>query len=35
MFRKEWIGYDLFLLTKNTSWEGFINIAKNVLANQD
>ena len=35
MFKKENVEYDLFLLTKNTSWEGFTNISKNILANED
>ncbi|MFB5600133.1 MAG: hypothetical protein ACE5SW_07915 [Nitrososphaeraceae archaeon] len=35
MFKKEDVGYDLFSLTKNTSWEGFTNISKNILASED
>ncbi len=35
MFKKEDVGYDLFLLTKNTSWEGFTNISKNISASED
>lgn len=35
IFRKEGVGYDLFLLSNNSSWEGFTNISKTVVANQD
>ena len=35
MFKKEDVGYDLFLLTKNTIWEGFTNISKNISASED
>ncbi|MFB5600498.1 MAG: hypothetical protein ACE5SW_09760 [Nitrososphaeraceae archaeon] len=34
-FKKEDVGYDLFLLTRNSSWEGFTNISKNILASED
>ncbi|MBA3749958.1 MAG: hypothetical protein H0X03_03535 [Nitrosopumilus sp.] len=34
-FRKEGILYDLYLLSNNTSWEGFTNISKTLSANPD
>lgn len=35
MFQKQGIQYDLFILANNTSWEGFVNISKNLYASQD